>query len=298
MKQSHTLKRIIMNRLELKIPGLSIAYRTWGDANNPPILALHGWLDNANSFESIAEYLAEYFYFIAVDLPGHGFSSHIPEGMHYHFIDGLFTIVQIIEALKVNSVHLLGHSLGACLGSLVAGIAPQYIISLSLIEALGPLTRPQESSAIQLKQYLTFLHSPTTHSKGYKDINSAALIRASKGYVSFEIAEKLCERGLIEEDGVYYWRHDRRLLSPSPLQMTEAQVISCLKQIQAKTLLIQASDGFSFSNELMEKRIDAVQNLTVQHYNGGHHIHMEQPKAVSEHLLAFYGSLKEHEKPV
>ncbi|HFD2264795.1 TPA: alpha/beta hydrolase, partial [Legionella pneumophila] len=50
----------------LSIPGLSIACKAWGNPDNPPILALHGWLDNANSFDDIAEHLQNDYYFIAV----------------------------------------------------------------------------------------------------------------------------------------------------------------------------------------------------------------------------------------
>jgi pimeloyl-ACP methyl ester carboxylesterase len=278
-----------MNTIELSLPGLTIAGRAWGNKENPPILALHGWLDNANSFEPIAQYLQDRYYFIAIDLPGHGFSSHLPPGVHYHFIDGLFTVVQIIEALKLKPVHLLGHSLGACLASLVASIAPQYLMSLSLIEGLGPLTRPPESTVMQLAAYLCGLNAPHKNKpKGYQDKESAALVRAEKGYVSLEIAKTLCERGLREENDLYYWRHDRRLFAPSPLQMTETQVLSCLREVQAKSLLIWADNGFSFNNELMEQRIQTVKNLQLSYLKGGHHIHMEQPQTVAELLAIFY----------
>ena len=66
-----------MNEITLKIPGFSIAGLTLGKPENPPILALHGWLDNANSFAPLAPYLQHNFYLIAVDLPGHGHSSHL-----------------------------------------------------------------------------------------------------------------------------------------------------------------------------------------------------------------------------
>ncbi|RUR08573.1 alpha/beta fold hydrolase [Legionella sp. km772] len=277
-----------MDKIELRIPGLTIAGRTWGNPQNPPILALHGWLDNANSFEPIGELLQDQYYFIAVDLPGHGFSSPLPPGVHYHFIDGLFSIVQIIEALKVQQVHLIGHSLGACMASLVASIAPDYLMSLSLIEGLGPLTRPPESCVAQLTQYLNSLNAGKRNNpKGYPDKESAALARAEKGYVSLEIAKKLCERGLREENGNYYWRHDRRLLSPSPLQMTETQVLSCLKEVRTRSFLLWADKGFSFNNELMERRVQAVKQLTLHHLQGGHHIHMEQPQAVAALLASF-----------
>jgi pimeloyl-ACP methyl ester carboxylesterase len=281
-----------MNSLELNIPGFSIAYRTWGHPENQPIIALHGWLDNANSFEPIAECLEEHYYFVAIDLPGHGLSSHLPAGAHYHFIDGLFSVVHIIEALNFNKVHLLGHSLGACIASLVAGIAPQHLLSLSLIEGLGPITQPAESSPIQLAHYLNHLTSLKQNTrKSYQDIDSAAQARAVKEYVSLDSAKRLCQRGLVAHNGVYYWRHDQRLAGPSPLQLTEQQVLSCLEQIPTKTFLLWASNGFSFNQRLMELRVNAVQNLTVEYLEGGHHIHMEQPKAVAELLAVFFRTL-------
>src|SRR5690349_24801058 len=99
----------------LTIPGFSIACKIWGNPDKPSILALHGWLDNANSFTHLAPYLENDFHFIAVDLPGHGHSSHLPEGCNYHFFDGIFIVLKIINALNLDRVHLLGHSMGACL---------------------------------------------------------------------------------------------------------------------------------------------------------------------------------------
>lgn len=280
-----------MNTQELSISGLSIACKIWGNPDNPPVIALHGWLDNANSFDPIAQYLQNNFYFIAVDLPGHGHSSHLPMNSNYHFIDGAFIIVQIINALKLNKVHLLGHSMGACLGSIVGGIDPERLISLSLIEGLGPFSHPEKTACKQLSTYLDYLtQKDIQKTKGYNSFESAALARAIKGYVSLDIAKTLSQRGLIEKNGLYYWRHDRRLLVPSPLRMTEMQIISCLEKISAKTLLIWASKGFSFDSKLMQGRIKAVNNLTIEHLDGGHHIHMEQPEVVSQLLADFYHS--------
>src|SRR5262245_54247330 len=126
-----------MKTLNLTIPGLTIACKCWGNPQNPPILALHGWLDNANSFDYLAPYLEDQYYLIAIDLPGHGHSSHIAQGAYYHFSDGIFTVIEIINALKLDKVHLLGHSMGACLASLVAGVTPDRFPSLFLIEGLG-----------------------------------------------------------------------------------------------------------------------------------------------------------------
>ncbi len=285
-------KITLMNTLNLNIPGLTIACKVWGNPQNPPILALHGWLDNANSFDYIARYLENEYYFIAVDLPGHGHSSHIPLGSNYHFSDGIFTVIEIINALKLDKVHLVGHSMGACLASLVAGVDPTRILSLFLVEGLGPFSHPAETACKQLSNYLGYLTRKTTKkSKGYDSLESAASARSVAGYVSLDIAKTLCERGVMEENGIYYWRHDRRLLVPSPLYMTETQILSCLQEIKAKTCLLWASQGFSFDSELMKVRIKTIANLRIERLNGGHHIHMEQPEVVATLLADFYQGL-------
>lgn len=274
-----------MNTLNLTIPGFDIAYKTWGKPSNPPIIALHGWLDNANSFEFIAQCLQDDYYIIAPDLPGHGFSSHLATGCQYHFIDGIFTIIHIINALKLDKVHMLGHSMGACLASLTAGVAPERFLSLTLIEGLGPFSQPAQTTSTQLSSYMRYLtKEELKKSKGYTSIEKAARARSVKGYVSLDIAHTLCERGLIEREGLFYWRHDYRLLVASPLKMTEAQILSCLNAITTKTCLIIADKGFSFDSELMQNRAKAVKNLNLELLEGGHHIHMEKPAIVANIL--------------
>ncbi|MCE0724718.1 MULTISPECIES: alpha/beta fold hydrolase [Legionella] len=276
-----------MKTLKLTIPGFSIACTIWGNPDKPTILALHGWLDNANSFAPLASFLENDFYFIAVDLPGHGHSSHLPEGCHYHFFDGIFVVIEIINALKLDTVHLLGHSMGACLASLVGGVVPERFLSLSLIEGLGPFSHPAETACQQLREFAHFLAQKSKKPKGYDSISSAALARAFKGYVSLDIAKILCERSLIEKQGQYYWRHDQRLLARSPLRMTETQILSCLQEITARTYLLLSSRGFSFDPEIMNNRIKTVKNLTLKNMDGGHHIHMEQPEVISKLLAEF-----------
>lgn len=277
-----------MNEITINIPGFSIKGQTWGNPQNPPILALHGWLDNANSFAPLAPYLQNDFYLIAVDLPGHGHSSHLPEGCNYHFFDGVFIAIELINALNLGKIHFLGHSMGACIGSLLAGVSPKLLRSLYLIEALGPFSAPAETACQQLRNYAHFISKPSKKARGYADLESAASARAAKGYVSIEIARILCERGVIEKEGKYYWLHDKRLLATSPLRMTEEQILSCLRQIDVKTQLLLTNQGFAFDKELMENRIEAVRGITIKQLTGGHHIHMEEPEVVGQLLADFY----------
>lgn len=272
--------------LFLEIPGFTIGYKSWGTPDKPTILALHGWLDNAGSFDLLAPFLQDNFHVIAVDLPGHGLSSHLPPGYQYHFIDGIFTLNTIIQALNLEEVHLLGHSMGACLASLVAGVVPERILSLALIEALGPFSSPEITCPDQLANYIK--HQSNKQERPYLSLEAAAKARAKRGYLSLEHANILCKRGVRQENNHFYWRHDRRLIMPTPLRLTELQIIACLEKIQTKTCLLVADNGFSFGEKEMQGRIKAVKNIQVLSLNGGHHLHMEKPDTVGQYLVKFF----------
>ncbi|OCH97102.1 lipase [Legionella jamestowniensis] len=277
-----------MNTFTVTIPGFSIGGKAYGNPDLPPMLALHGWLDNANSFDLLAPYLEKHFHLLAIDLPGHGHSSHLPEGCYYHFSDGIFTTLEIINALQLRQVHLLGHSMGACLASLIAGVTPEKILSLVLIEGLGPFSKPEETCRDQMAQYITYTSRNEKNPKPYPSLMQAAQARAKRGYLSLEHAQILCQRGTREENGSIYWRHDRRLLTPTPLRMTEKQILSCLRNILAKTCLIWGQASSVFDDYDMDTRTNAVANLKTHRLPGGHHVHMEYPDAVARCLREFY----------
>lgn len=275
-----------MTDLTVEIPGFNIACRTWGNKELPLLIALHGWLDNANSFAPLAPFLTNDYYIVAMDLPGHGLSSHLPKGHHYHFIDAIFTIFDTIDAMGYQRINLLGHSMGACLSSLMAGVAPERIENLFLIEGLGPFSAPEYTCQEQLSRYLNH-HDNGTHksTRLYTTLHEAAKARAKRGHISVQLAEILCERGVSMTTGQYTWCHDRRLLTPTPLYMTEGQILSCLANINTPTRLIWADQGFEYEQTIMAKRIKTVANLVQFKLSGGHHIHMENPESVAEVIL-------------
>ena len=57
------------------MPGLTLAAREWGEPGGLPVIALHGWLDNAGTFDLLAPRL-EGTHLIALDCAGHGLSGH------------------------------------------------------------------------------------------------------------------------------------------------------------------------------------------------------------------------------
>ena len=117
---------IALREFTLDIPSGRIAGLRGGAANAPNVLALHGWLDNAASFVPLAAHL-DGIELVAVDLPGHGRSAHLPPGADYSFAAAVNTVLDIADALGWERFSLLGHSMGAGIASLVAAACPQRI---------------------------------------------------------------------------------------------------------------------------------------------------------------------------
>lgn len=127
---------------------LRFAAKRWGDPNGLPVLALHGWLDNAASFDQLAPCLPQ-LQLVAIDLAGHGHSEHRPSGVKYHYVDYIDDVMAVADALGWERFALLGHSLGAGIACVVAGSFPERITHLMLLEGIGPMSRRLIPLAIQ-----------------------------------------------------------------------------------------------------------------------------------------------------
>ena len=129
--------------LRFELSSLTLAGKAWGPPEGTPILAIHGWLDNASTFDHLAPLLPE-MRFVSVDMAGHGHSDHRPAGVNYHFVDMLYEVVELLDYQGWDRCSLLGHSMGAGVATCVAGLLGHRIQNVLLIEGLGPMTQPPE----------------------------------------------------------------------------------------------------------------------------------------------------------
>ncbi|XP_024848577.1 serine hydrolase-like protein 2 isoform X6 [Bos taurus] len=102
----------LISELKLAVPWGHIAAKAWGSHQAAPVLCLHGWLDNANSFDRLIPLLPKDFNYVAMDFGGHGLSSHYSPGFPYHYQNFVSEVRRVAAALKWNRFSLLGHSFG------------------------------------------------------------------------------------------------------------------------------------------------------------------------------------------
>jgi pimeloyl-ACP methyl ester carboxylesterase len=118
------MDRVVVN-------GLDIAFQRQGEG--PDLMLLHGGLCDSRVWRMALETLSGTFAVVAWDAPGCGQSSDPPENFRLsEFADCLG---QLIDALGLQSPHILGHSWGSALALELYRQRPTVVRSLVLVGA-------------------------------------------------------------------------------------------------------------------------------------------------------------------
>ncbi len=297
--------------VQLKLPHLTLAAKAWGPSHEDILagrvpgriaVALHGWLDNAASFDQLAPLLPADLALIALDLPGHGLSGRHAAGASIYFLDHVGVLMQAIEALGMEiakagsnesdgpKIILMGHSMGAGISTLAAGTFPEVFSHVVLIDGMGPLSDEDERAPERLRNFIEHA-SDLPDSSVYPDIDQAVRARKRVGGLSEDSARRLVERNIVRslEDTGYVWRTDPRLKLPSPVRLTERQVVAFLAAITAPVLLVLAEDSqFRGYEDLITGRAAHVKApVEIVKLSGGHHLHLENAGDVAEAVGVF-----------
>ena len=216
------------------------------------IFGLHGWLDNANTFDLMVPYLPPDYTLMSFDLPGHGLSDHFPEGFIYDPRGYVGAVKKAVTELKLSKFIYLGHSMGAVVGIQYVAIFPEDVIAFISIDIIKPWSFSADKYAAQYKKYFNTYFDNEKKSKltplVYKKeelINKT--IEGSKS-LDYKTAEILLKRGTRKsENGEgYVLTRDLRAKSyfigftPFEAWLSMAEVITCpILLIKVKILKIK-----------------------------------------------------------
>lgn len=274
---------------EIHLPWGTLKGLHWARPGAPKVLCLHGWLDNAASFVPLAPWLGE-FDLLALDMAGHGLSSHRPEHSRYYFMDYLFDLDAVLQALEWQHCHLVGHSMGGGIASCYAAASPENVDRLVLLDSLGMITLPADQAAQQLRLSLASVRKSRSFLRPYESVEAAMRARQMKSPLSDDAARLLCERALARSGSHYRWRTDPRLNWRSPQLPGDGQALDLLAAIRAPALVMTSQEILKyFGEEMMRKRLAAIAGCTQVMIRGHHHFHMEDAentaRLISEFLL-------------
>jgi pimeloyl-ACP methyl ester carboxylesterase len=276
--------------IELDVGGVTLAAKRWRNGDTP-VIALHGWLDNAASFDRLAP-LLENADVVALDLAGHGHSYHRTLQSAYNIWDDLPDILRAADQLGWQQFHLVGHSRGAIISAILTATMPERVLSSSLLDGFRP---DPVAVADTFKQLTKFLHDHASAEiklpTRYDTFERALQVRTRVSGMREDSAAVIVERGLKREGDEWLWRTDPRLQLASAIKLSAEQIQlmeSIISQRPCKLWL--AESGMA---RWIHKRVPLESiPISLRVLEGSHHFHMEeQAEILAREIIEFWRAL-------
>lgn len=263
---------------------LELAWQDHGPAGQRPLVALHGWRDNAASFHRMAELWPEQ-HILALDFPGHGLSARRHAQASYCVWEYLEDVDALLERCCPDGCDLLGHSMGGAVAALYAALYPERVRRLVLLDAVGPLATSADDAPAQLLEARRQLHSRhKARRQYYPDFDAAVAARASRG-LELQAARELALRGVRQDAAGWFWDLDPRLGMKNAVSFTEAHAEAFMRRIAMPVLLVAAPGFWETKRGWFDRRLTYIPQLELHMLDGGHHQHMEALAPVVTQLV-------------
>lgn len=274
---------------EFELPAYRLAALEWGVPGGVPLIGLHGWLDNAGTWDLLAPRL-EGCHLLALDAAGHGLSGNRSLDSSYNIWQDVGDVLEVAEALGWDRFGLVGHSRGAAVATLFAGAFPDRITRLVLVEGGVPIVGKVSEAPENLAKAL--VQSRELRSKSgrvFADREQAIAERAG-GFspVEHATAEILAKRSLRRVEGGWQWHADQRLKAGSELRLSRAHVRAFVRRIAVPVQMFLAEESPFAHRPLYRKMIAEFANIEVHRLPGRHHMHLEgAEREIAERMLGF-----------
>ncbi len=270
---------------DITINGLNIVHEDCRSSGRPFVL-VHGFTGNRHDFRDHFDELCGLGRTIAYDHRGHGDSAHAGEPTSYSFAHLVDDLRHFLEALEVETVDLLGHSMGGMVALRYALAHPDTVGSLVLMNTSsrvpdgfdrGIFAAGGELAAAEGMERL----AEVAMSLAKEDPNRAP---ASVSY----------EREIGSE--AFWARHRRRMLAMDPLAFGSLGIEMCdqepvterLGAIDCPTTIIIGDQDRAFlvPSEEMAAAIPGARRVVIP--DAAHSPQLENPEAwfsaIREHL--------------
>ena len=277
------------------VSGLPIHCLEWGTPAGEPLLLVHGFLDQAHSWEPLVQLLQQSIdpslWIIATDCRGHGESGWIGSGGYYHFPDYVLDLDCVVRSLGVGRFKLVGHSMGGTISFLYSGTFPDRVSRLVLIEGLGPIGMNFSDAPMRMQKWISELHERgRDHFREYPTIEAGARqLQRTNSRLDERLAVELARAGMKQNArGKWIWKFDPLHRTTAPQPFYSFQAIEFLRRIECPVLIVEGKESHQTHRPDKQARLDALRDKRiVQVDNAGHMVHQDNPQTLAAVLADF-----------
>jgi pimeloyl-ACP methyl ester carboxylesterase len=276
----------------IRVRGLRYHIRRWGEAAAPKVFLLHGFLDVSATWQPVAEGLLPGFQVLAPDLRGFGHTEWPADG--YWFPDYVGDLEAIADHYSpAEPLRLVGHSMGAQVASLYAGLRPERVSQLAILDGLFLPDMAPTLAPRRFRKWLDQLRD-LPRQKSYPSFEElAGRIRKNHPELSPERA-RFVAHCWGAEDGrgrISLCADPKHRLSGPGLYRAE-ESLAIWREITARTLFVDGGKSqFAQAIATDEKQrrrtcFRSFEEATVA--DGTHMLHFSAPEATAAALAAFF----------
>ncbi len=286
MYQANTKARSVRHRVR----GVDYHVTEWGQDLSPLLVYLHGWGDAGSTFQFVVDELKQDWFVIAPDWRGFGESK--VEAESYWFPDYLADLDAILEKYSRDApVRLVGHSMGANVASLYAGVMPERVAALVNVEGFGLSDSNPEDAPGRYRQWIEAgrLRPAYSSYESLEELIPRIMRRSpelSQDRALF-VADKWAQE---HADGVIRVKADSAHKLPSAVLYRRQEAVACWRNVTAPVLIVVGGDTDITSD--IKSWIDAEshpfsdsESVTVA--GAGHMVHFDQPASLAELIEGF-----------
>jgi len=258
----------------VRVPGAELWVELTG--KGPPVVLIHGFTLDARMWGGVVAALSPEHSVLSYDVRGFGRSS-MPAEPYAHRDD----LRALLDAKRLDRVHVVGHSVGAHQALEFALSYPERVESLALLDlsALGGFAFPPDiAAAFGAIDKAAKAQGVDAAKAIWRDVSWFAPARERP-----DVAAAL--DAMLASYSGWHW------LNKNPALPLDPPAVTRLREVRARTLVVVGERSLPYNHEIAERLTSEIPNATkVVLARVGHMMPMEEPDAVSAALLRFFAA--------
>lgn len=256
----------------VKVNDIEINLAIW-EGQGEPVLCIHGLTANCRCWCRIAEALIPSYTIMAVDLRGRGLSGKPTKGysLYHHRKD----ICGILDALNIERIRLMGHSLGAVITLSFAAFHPDRVKKIVLVDGAGDLDKEQMDRVfIGIKPSLDRLSQTYSSKEEYlKTMKASPYIQPWSSYLEAYYEYEITEA----ENGRLRTNINKEHILEEAANLRKVDCRTLYPKVKCQTLILRATRGLVDEKDLLlpedviHKMTSEISNAVIFDVEGTNH---------------------------